>query len=135
MKKLLGLLSLVAVMFVMAACSGGSTPGDVAEKAVKCLKDKDYKGYADLVEFQKKEDMDVDKAREELAGLLESKLSKKVEKNDGIASYKVLSEEIAEDGKSAVVNMEITFGNGDTEKSKVKLMKNDSGDWRLDIGK
>lgn len=59
---------------------------------------------------------------------------KQVKKKQGIASYKTVSEEIAEDGKTAVVKVEFTYGNGstDTEKYDLKLV---DGAWKPYIKK
>lgn len=135
MKKLLGILSFLAVMFVMAACDGGNTPTAVAEKAMDCMIDNDYKGFADLVYLKEKEGEDPAKMRAELVTLLEQKAGKSKDKDGEIKSYKVLSEEIAEDGNTAVVKVELTYSDGDTDEGKMKLIKTPEGDWMLNLGK
>ncbi len=135
MKKLLGILSLLTAMFVMAACSGGNTPGGVAEKAVKCMKDKDYKGYVDLVSITEKGEHSEAEMRSELTMLLSEKASKDIEKDGEIESYKILSEEISEDGAHAMVKMQIAYSKGNTDTEEIKLVKTDAGDWMLDMGK
>lgn len=54
---------------------------------------------------------------------------------EDIASCEILSEEIAEDGNTAVVKAKITYGDGTTDDQKFKLVKNADGDWRLDAQK
>lgn len=135
MKKVLGLLSLIAVMFVMMSCGGSNTPSGVAEKAFKCMKDKDYKGYADLINIKNTGERTEAEVRQELTGLLTEKVSKSIEKDGEIESYKVLSEEIAEDGNTAMVKMQVIYSKGKTEETDVKLVKTENGDWMLDMGK
>lgn len=135
MKKVLGLLSLIAVMFVMMSCGGSNTPSGVTEKAFKCLKDKDYKGYADLINIKNTGERTEAEVRQELTGLLTEKVSKGIEKDGEIESYKVLSEEIAEDGNTAMVKMQVAYSKGKTEETDVKLVKTENGDWMLDMGK
>ncbi len=119
----------------MAACSGGNTPGGVAEKAVKCMKDKDYKGYVDLVNITEKGEHSEAEMRSELTVLLSEKASKNIEKDGEIESYKILSEEISEDGTHAVVKMQITYSKGNTDTEEITLVKTEAGDWMLDMGK
>ena len=134
-QKLLGTVLLLAAMFVVCSCTDNSPKG-VATKSVKCLQNKDFKGYADLVYLKAKEGEDVNKQKEMVAGLLEGKYDKKIGKKDGIKSFEVLSEEVAEDGKTAVVKMKVVYGNGEEDNDEaVKLIKDDKGDWKLDAGK
>lgn len=50
MKKLLSFLMFTAVLAVLASC-GKSEPRTVAEKALQCVIDEDYRGYFDCVYF------------------------------------------------------------------------------------
>ena len=97
------------------------------------MQNEDYEGYVDLMDLKKSDGKDVEK--EQLAALLREKGTKTMEKKQGIKSYEVLSEEISEDGKSANVKMKIVYGNGDEDTQKMKLVKNDDGDWKLTMGK
>ncbi len=50
MRKLISLLAIVITAALISSCSSNS-PKAVAEKAMKCIMDKDYKGYVNLVYF------------------------------------------------------------------------------------
>ena len=52
----------------------------------------------------------------------------------GVTDIEVLSEEISEDGNSAVVKMKITYGNGESEEDETKLVLVD-GKWLLSMDK
>ena len=70
MKKILfvAVMCLFAVMF--SGCGGAKTPKDVAEKSIKCLKNKDYKGYVELVSLKDEAKMsseELKKSREQMA--------------------------------------------------------------------
>ena len=58
MKKVLSLA--VVCLFVLTLCSCGSsnTPEAVTTKAIKCIIDKDYDGYVNLMYFKKEKDRD-----------------------------------------------------------------------------
>ena len=134
MKKLFFSMLVAVVALTLWSCGPANTPSAVAEEACKCMQNEDYEGYADLMDLKKSEDgKGVEK--EQLAALLREKGSKTMEKKQGIKSYEVLSEEISEDGKSANVKMKIVYGNGDEDTQKMKLVKNDDGDWKLTMGK
>lgn len=136
MKKILfvAVMCLFAVMF--SGCGGAKTPKDVAEKSIKCLKNKDYKGYVELVSLKDEAKMsseELKKSREQMAVLLESKISSEVDKKGGIDSYVIGEETIDED--EAKVKATIKYGDGSEKESTVKLKKNEDGDWKIDAGK
>ena len=134
MKKLFISMFVAVVALTLWSCGPANTPSAVAEEACKCMQNEDYEGYADLMDLKKSDDgKGVEK--EQLAALLREKGTKTMEKKQGIKSYEVLSEEISEDGKSANVKMKIVYGNGDEDTQKMKLVKNDDGDWKLTMGK
>ena len=136
MKKILfvAVMCLFAVMF--SGCGGAKTPKDVAEKSIKCLKNKDYKGYVELVSLKDEAKMsseELKKSREQMAVLLESKISSEVDKKGGIDSYEIGEETIDED--EAKVKATIKYGDGSEIESTIKLKKNEDGDWKIDAGK
>lgn len=128
----------IAVFAILAitACSSNS-PKDVAEKAMKCIVNQDYKGYVDLVYLQdeNKSKEDVDKAKAQLVELLQNKGEKSIKENEGVESFEVTKEEISEDGNSATVDLNITYKNGKTDDTTVKLCKDKNGKWWIDLGK
>ena len=130
MKKV---LSLVAVcLFVLALCSCGSsnTPEAVATKAIKCVMEKDYDGYVDLMHFKKEksnEDM------KQIVALVKDKMDKEMDQKKGIKDYEVGTPTI-EDNK-AVVPYTLIYGNGDTKEDNMKLVKTEDGKWMIDSGK
>ena len=130
MKKV---LSLAAVyLFVLALCSCGSsnTPEAVATKAIKCVMEKDYDGYVDLMHFKKEkssEDM------KQIVALVKDKMDKEMDQKKGIKDYEVGTPTI-EDNK-AVVPYTLIYGNGDTKEDNMKLVKTEDGKWMIDSGK
>ena len=133
MKKLFISMFVAVVALTLWSCGSANTPSAVAEKAVKCMQKADYEGYVDLMDLKKSDGKDVEK--EQLAALLREKGTKTMEKKQGIKSYKVESEEISEDGKSATVNMKVVYGDGSEDTNKIKLVKNDKGEWKISFGK
>lgn len=137
MKRLSILLGLIVIVLAMTSCSS-NTPKAVAEKSVKCLIDKDFEGYVDLLYLEDKDSQDAAKLendKKELAALLKSKAEKEYEKDKGLTSYETLKEEIAENGETAVVKMKLTYGNGKSDDADIKLRKDKNGDWKIDFGK
>ncbi len=136
MKKLIGIMALMAALFIMTSCGGGgNTPKAVAEKAVKCLQDKDYDKFADLVYMKVKEGEDPEAGKKMLSGMMQGKADKMYEKKGGIKSYEALSEQIDESGESAVVKMKIMHGDGSDKEDDIKLKKDEQGNWKIDMGK
>lgn len=136
MKKLMSFVIAVFAILAITACSSNS-PKDVAEKAMKCIVNQDYKGYVDLVYLQdeNKSKEDVGKAKAQLVELLQNKGEKSIKENEGVESFEVTKEEISEDGNSATVDLNITYKNGKTDDTTVKLCKDKNGKWWIDLGK
>ena len=129
MKKLLSFAVVCLFAAVLCSCGGASTPEDVTTKAIKCVIDKDYQTYVDMMYFKKDK---TDEEKQQLTALVQDKMDKEVEKKDGITDFKVGEPTIEED--KAVVSYTLTYGNGDTKDDKMKLIKIDDK-WMIDSGK
>ena len=130
MKKVLTLATVCLFVLALCSCGASNTPEEVTTKAIKCLIDKDYDGYVDMMYFKKEksnEDM------KQIVALVKDKMDKELEQKQGIKDYKVGTPTI-EDNK-AVVPYTLTYGNGDTKEDNMKLVKTDDGKWMIDSGK
>ena len=135
MKKLLSISIVMFAVIALVSCKGNS-PSAVIEESCQCLIDKDYVGYVDYIAL--KEDAtpeELDKQKAELQAMTENKLAKSMDKKGGLKSCKVLSEEINEEEKTAIVKFEVTYGDGTTEQQEQKLKQNKDGKWLMDTGK
>lgn len=133
MKKLTtNLLAIIAVALCLAsftACGGGGgdTPSGKALEMTGFLQDGDYDSFAENVYFGKDaSSSDID----ELAQMLEMKGRNSIEKKDGIASYELVSEDIAEDGTTATVYVKVVYGDGSDKKERMRMIKDESGEWK-----
>ena len=120
---------------MFSACGGGNTPTKVAEQAVKCMQDKDYEGFVDLMYVENEEGRDIEGEKKMVAGMLQAKAESSLNEKQGIQSYEVTSEEISEDGETAKVGMKVVYANGEEDDETMKLRKDADGNWKLDIGK
>ena len=133
MKKLFISMFVAVVAFTLWSCGPANTPSAVAEEACKCVQNEDYEGYVELMDL--KETKNQESEKEQFVAMLREKGTKTMEKKQGIKSYNVESEEISEDGKSATVNMKVVYGDGSEDTNKIKLVKNDKGEWKMSFGK
>ena len=133
MKKLFISMFVAVVAFTLWSCGPANTPSAVAEEACKCVQNEDYEGYVELMDL--KETKNQESEKEQFVAMLREKGTKTMEKKQGLKSYEVLSEEISEDGKSATVNMKVVYGDGSEDTNKIKLVKNDKGEWKVSLGK
>lgn len=126
--------AVMAMTLMMFSCGGGgNTPTKVVEKSIKYIQDKDYAAYVDLIEFKEEQNSKEDK--EQFVEFLEGMFEMTLEKKQGLASYEIISEEISEDGNSAVVVANITYGDGSSDEDKMKLIKNAEGEWKISMNK
>ena len=135
MKKLVLFRVIVVAMLAFVSCSsGGSTPADALKNYATALQDGKYEKFVDGINFSNATPDQQKEAREGFVALVKEKGAKEFEKKGGFKGFEILSEEIAEDGNSAVVKFKQIYGNGEEEESEQKMVKVD-GKWLMDIGK
>ena len=134
-KTFFSLFAVMAMTLIMCSCGGGggNTPTKVVEKSIKYIQEKNYEAYVDLIEFKEEQNSKEDK--EQFVEFLEGMFEMTLEKKQGLASYEIISEEISEDGASAVVVANITYGDGSSKEDKMKLIKNAEGEWKISMDK
>ncbi len=120
---------------VMTSCGGNAadnTPSAVAEKSMKCLKDKDYKGYVDLMDIKAKDGSSVEETKSAYTAMLSSKFQEAEKKSGPMKDFKVLGEEVKD--STAVVKVAVNYEQK-SDTTDVKLKMNKDGEWKLDVGK
>ncbi|MBE6304816.1 MAG: DUF4878 domain-containing protein [Bacteroidales bacterium] len=136
MKKLFFSLACVIALFATTACGGGaSTPADAAAECIELLKDKDYEGFVETIKMgENVTPEEAKQAKEMYVSMLKEKGDAQFNEKQGIASYTLVSEEIAEDGTTAKVVYEVTYGDGSTDKQSFNMVNAD-GKWMQDLNK
>lgn len=130
MKKILSILFAVVCMYMMAACTA-EAPTSVTETYLNDLMNGKYQELVDNLHF--KNEMSTED-KQNLVLMLESKAEKTVEKNGAIQGNEIVSEEISEDGESAVVKYNLKYAEKTEANQKVNLVKVD-GKWMVSSGK
>lgn len=134
MRKFLGFFAAIAAVAFMS-CSGGAkgaaTPTELAEQSMKCIQNKDYKGYVDLMNFpETMKEEEVKTQKEMYVNMMENKMQESVEKAGGIKEFKAASEENVTD-TTATVKVNVTYGNDSTAVQDVQCVKAKDGSWKL----
>ncbi len=128
--------SMMAIAMMMFACStSSSTPSDALLEYVDLLKAGKYEQFVEGMAF--KEGLTQEQIQEQKAmwaSLLQEKGAKEYEKLGGLKGIEITSEEISEDGNSAVIKFKQTFGDGTTKDGSQAMVKRD-GKWLMDINK
>jgi acid phosphatase class B len=133
MKKLFFAIICLCVSFAFVACSGSSPSGEAA-KCIDYLKDKDYAAFVETINVKADTPEKEAATKQQLLEMLQGKGDKMYEKKGGIASYSLISEQIAEDGQIAKVEYEIVYGDGSKDNNSFKMVLVD-GVWKQDISK
>lgn len=135
MKKLFFVLVCVFAIIATSCGGGASTPTDAATDCIELIKAKDYEGFVDkLYMGEEATAEEVEQVKQMYVSLFKEKVDKQTEKKGGFASYTILSEEITEDGQSAKVKYEITYGDGSTDKNSLDFVLVD-GEWKPAVKK
>ena len=131
MKKVILGLAVIMLAVVSVGCSKKSSPKDVVTTYLQAMKNKDYEKAADCFYYEGTKD-EIKATKAQMIALLE-KGGKSVAEKGGMKSFKINS--VEEDGDTAIVKGEVTYGNGDVdEDEKIKTKKVD-GKWYIDMDK
>lgn len=127
----------MAAMFLMASCSSASsnTPGKALGQYVEALQSGNYESFVEGIALEEgitPEQVQQQKAM--LVSLIGSKAAQEYDQKGGIKGVEILSEEIAEDGNSAVVTYKMELGDGTTQEDSQAMVKRD-GKWLMDANK
>jgi len=135
MKKLIfGLILAIGAMIALTACSDSSnTPTGVTKAYYEALIKNDFKA---AMEFCCKKDgkLLTDEEKQQLSGMMESKLNDEKTKAAMVAKYELGEETIAEDGNSATVKVKTTTVEGTEKEVESNCLKVD-GKWYINSGK
>ncbi|MBQ2563191.1 MAG: DUF4878 domain-containing protein [Muribaculaceae bacterium] len=130
MKKVLLGFAVIMLAVITVSCSKSNSPKDVATSFIQAMKNKNYEKAADCFYYEgTKDEIKADKAQ--VLAFME-KAGQSIEKDGGIKSYKINS--VEEDGDTAIVKGEITYGNGDVKEDEIETKKVD-GKWYIDLSK
>lgn len=131
MRKVLFAFVACIMAGIMTSCSN-NTPRGVAEKAMGCIIDEDYREYFDYVYFPEEKKQE----KEAYITMIEGKVKKEKENGGGSrakpVSFKFVSEEIDEDLGRARVVFDVTYDSGKTQKEPVNLKKEKDGKWYIE---
>ena len=131
MKKVLLGFAVIMLAVVAVSCSSKSnSPKDVAETFIQAMKSKNYEKAADCYYYEGTKD-EIKADRAQMVAFME-KAGQSMEKQGGIKSYKINS--VEEDGDTAVVKGEITYGDGEVKEDEI-LTKKVDGKWYIDLDK
>ena len=130
MKKVILGFAVIMLAVVAVSCSKSGSPKDVVTTYMQAMKSKNYEKAADCFYLEGTKD-EVKADRAQLVALIE-KGGQSVEEKGGIKSFKINS--VEEDGDSAVVKGEITYGNGDVKEDEI-MTKKVNGKWYIDMDK
>lgn len=130
MKKVLLGFAVIMLAVVAVSCSNSNSPKGIAEKFVQAMKSKNYEKAADCYYYEGTKD-EIKADRAQMVAFME-KAGQSMEKQGGIKSYKINS--VEEDGDTAVVKGEITYGDGEVKEDEI-LTKKVDGKWYIDLDK
>ena len=135
-KNVCYLFSLMAIcLFSFSACSlGSSSPGEAAKKYTGYLKSGNYEKFVDCIAVGEDTSEEEAKAGKAMFVAMMDKVKKSIEAKGGIKDIEVISETIAEDGKSAEVVLKMTYNDGTVSEDDMDMVM-ENGKWKMSIKK
>jgi hypothetical protein len=135
MRKLICLTMIIGIAAFMASCgSGTNSPSAAAGEIVKLIQNGDYGDIVDHMYVEASEGEDVEAQKEMLASILKEKVGKSMDEKGGLKDYEILEENIADDGESATVKINYSYGDGTEDTGNMDFVNVD-GDWMLKLNK
>lgn len=135
MKKVIYLSLAMMCILSMIACSSGSTPGAAAKKYVGYMQAGDYEKFVEGIAFPEETSAEeLQQAKDMYVAMFKEKGDKEIQEKGGVKDIEILSETIAEDGKTAVVEVKMIYGNGETDTDKMDMIL-DNGNWKISMKK
>ncbi len=131
MKKLVIVLAVIAMAFGMSSCSSTSSPEAAVKNYCKLMKKGDakeaYKCSYDYAVAMKgiPEDglKEFEEEIQEYMNKIQEKYDKKIGKKDGIKNIEIV--EVEKKENKARAKLEVTYGDGDTDREKLSVKKFD----------
>ena len=111
---------LVILSLIVFACASEETPTMAAKKITGYLQDMEYGKYLDCMDSYEKLG-----SKEQLITILKQSMEMK----KGLKKVDILSESLKNDGKSAVVKLKYTYGDGSSEETSMNF-KEVKDQWR-----
>lgn len=135
MKKLLSIFAVVAAIFAVSCGVDAATPSETVVKFYELVATGEYEAAVEHLSFHATSPEEVEQGKAMIVSLLSEKAAPMLEKKGGFKSIEAISETISEDGKSAKVEVKITYGNGTEEKQAGDLILDEAGYWKLKLNK
>ena len=132
MKKLFALL---AVALLAVACGGPATPGDTALDFYNLVAEGNFEGAAEYVAYNGATPEENAEQKAMIVSLFKEKAAPNIESKGGVASITVVNESVAEDGKTADVDLKVVYGDGSEQNESLALVLTEEGDWKLSMEK
>lgn len=134
MRKCIFNLIVAALVLNLMSCSS-DTPGGALKDYVSALNDGDYETFVEGVYFSERmSERRKEKQKAQLLSLARDKGTTEFAQKGGLKRLEILSEEISEDGASAIVEYKRIFGNGEEDTGKQKMVKCEEK-WLMDMRK
>jgi len=124
MYKKINILMIAAALCMLAAsCTDSKSPSGITKSFLNKMVRGDYDKALDYYAANCEDGGS-------LILMMKDKIKASLQEDGKIKSYKIVSEEISDDGKRATVSFTTVSSNGNTDSSKVKFVKKD-GVWKI----
>lgn len=136
MKKIFTLaLALSALVLTVSCGTKSASPGAAAKAYMEAVAAGDYEKFVDGMYFGPDATAEeTEEARTMWLSMIREKGTESLEENEGIKSIEVLSEEVVEEGKIVDVTLNVTYGNGETKETGMRMVHAD-GRWLMNSEK
>ena len=116
-------------MFFLIGCGGGAE--DTAKSFIEAFYKGDTSKVVSLIYLSEAEmkDKDVKPMLEGKIGMSVSAAMDRAKEHGGVKSINIVDKNVGED--IAKVDVEVVFGDGETQRERTNLRKNHKGQWRV----
>lgn len=135
MKRLIALFAGIVAMLAVSCSLIKATPSDVAVDIYELIGEGKYDVAVEKFYIDETDPAKAEKLRSYIISILSEKIAPQIAEKGGLAKVEAINEVLSEDGKSAKVDVKLTYNDGSEDTNNVDMVYTESGEWKASVNK
>ena len=135
MKRLIALFAGIVAMLAVSCSLIKATPSDVAVDIYELIGEGKYDVVVEKFHIDETDPAKAEKLRSYIISILSEKIAPQIAEKGGLAKVEAINEVLSEDGKSAKVDVKLTYNDGSEDTNNVDMVYTESGEWKASVNK
>lgn len=135
MKRLIALFAGIVAMLAVSCSLIKATPSDVAVDIYELIGEGKYDVVVEKFYIDETDPAQAEKLRSYITSILSEKIAPQIAEKGGLAKVEAINEVLSKDGKSAKVDVKLTYNDGSEDTNNVDMVYTESGEWKASVNK